>query len=192
MAAEEQRPSGWLPQSSPPGGGTNFHLAQQPDGRWVVDAIYIYGPEITPSTVQKTQLGKLGRALNLGVEWQLAIRRSVPKVGEHRIHLDQEHDGEFSLKELQDLAREAPAQLELQVHSADRPRLTRPTPDIEPDEFYKQVAAAYREYALQSRSPAKQIAAEAGSDVPVTTAHRWIREARRRGFLPPIRKGAVG
>lgn len=76
--------------------------------------------------------------------------------------------------------------------SADRPKLTRPAPGIDPDEFYRQVAAAYREYALQSRSPAKQIAAEDGPDVPVTTAHRWVREARRRGFLPPIRKGAVG
>ena len=29
-------------------------------------------------------------------------------------------------------------------------------------------------------------------DVPVTTAHRWVKEARRRGFLPPGRKGRRG
>jgi hypothetical protein len=192
MAVEEPRPSGWLPLASPPDGGTDFHVAQQEDGRWIVDAIYIYGPEITPSVVQKMPLGDLSRALNLGVEWQLAIRRSVPKVGDHRIHLDQERGKEFGLQELRALASKAPDQFDPRVNGVDRARLTRPARGMNPDDFYKQVAAAYREYALQSRSPAMQIAAEAGADVPVTTAHRWIREARRRGFLPPIRKGAVG
>jgi len=28
--------------------------------------------------------------------------------------------------------------------------------------------------------------------VPVTTAHRWVKEARRRGFLPPGQKGRRG
>jgi hypothetical protein len=30
------------------------------------------------------------------------------------------------------------------------------------------------------------------SDVPVGTVHRWILEARRRGFLPSARQGRVG
>ena len=28
--------------------------------------------------------------------------------------------------------------------------------------------------------------------VPVTTAHRWVKEARRRGFLPPGSPGKAG
>lgn len=70
-----------------------------------------------------------------------------------------------------------------------RKRLTRPD-GADPDEFYPLVARAYFEYAPKTRAPAKEIAAEAG--VPVATAHRWIREARRRGFLPPARKGKAG
>jgi len=71
----------------------------------------------------------------------------------------------------------------------ERPRLTRPD-GLAPDEFYSRVAAAYSEYAPRTRAPAKEIAAEA--KVPITTVHRWIREARRRGFLPPARKGKAG
>src|SRR5205085_5015354 len=63
--------------------------------------------------------------------------------------------------------------------SPERPRLTRPD-GAAPEEFYPRVAAAYAQYAPRTRAPAKQIATEAG--VPVTTAHRWIREARRRGY----------
>jgi len=28
--------------------------------------------------------------------------------------------------------------------------------------------------------------------VPVSTVHRWVKEARRRGFLPPGRPGRSG
>lgn len=52
------------------------------------------------------------------------------------------------------------------------------------------LSRAYGEYVAESNAPAKEIAGEAG--VPVTTVHRWIREARRRGFLPPARKGRAG
>ncbi len=38
--------------------------------------------------------------------------------------------------------------------------------------------------------PAVELAEVNG--VPVTTAHRWVKEARRRGFLPPGRKGRRG
>lgn len=75
------------------------------------------------------------------------------------------------------------------AESPERPRLTRPD-GAAPEEFYPRVVAAYAEYAPQTRAPAREIATEAG--VPVTTAHRWIREARRRGFLPLARKGKAG
>lgn len=59
-----------------------------------------------------------------------------------------------------------------------------------PDGFYQQVAAAYSEAVLATSKPAKVLAEEAG--VPVGTVHRWIREARRRGHLPPARRGRAG
>jgi hypothetical protein len=73
-----------------------------------------------------------------------------------------------------------------------RERITRP-PRNDPGEleaFYRRVGIAYRTYARMGQHPAPSIAMEA--DVPVTTVHRWVREARRRGHLPPGRQGQVG
>jgi hypothetical protein len=50
-----------------------------------------------------------------------------------------------------------------------------------PDEFFAEVAARHRLLRVTTRSPASVFAAEA--DVPIATAHRWIREARLRGLL---------
>ncbi|WP_412538456.1 hypothetical protein R8Z50_21690 [Longispora sp. K20-0274] len=59
-----------------------------------------------------------------------------------------------------------------------------------PDEFYRDVARAYRDLAQSSHRPAAELATANG--VPATTAHRWVKEARRRGFLPPGRPGKAG
>jgi len=73
---------------------------------------------------------------------------------------------------------------------AEAPRLTRPD-GTDPETFYRRVAEAYTAaVAKGTRKVAPTLAAEAG--VPVPTVHRWIAEARRRGFLPPARKGRAG
>ena len=54
------------------------------------------------------------------------------------------------------------------------------------DDFYRRVSDAYLEAMMTTRAVAPVLAAEA--DVPVRTVHGWIREARRRGFLPPARQ----
>jgi hypothetical protein len=59
-----------------------------------------------------------------------------------------------------------------------------------PDLFYRDVADAYLTLAQASPRPAGDLADRHG--VPVTTAHRWVKEARRRGFLPPGRPGTSG
>lgn len=59
-----------------------------------------------------------------------------------------------------------------------------------PDEFYREIADVYLDLAQASPRPASDLAESNG--VPVTTAHRWIKEARRRGFLPPGRPGKAG
>lgn len=64
-----------------------------------------------------------------------------------------------------------------------RARLQRPPAAGGGEEFYAQVAAAYLETLERTRAVAPALAAEA--EVPVATVHRWILEARRRGFLPP-------
>lgn len=67
--------------------------------------------------------------------------------------------------------------------------LTRPD-GSDPEGFARRVAEAYNAATITTASPAKVLAEEAG--VPVTTVHRWIREARQRGALPPARKGRAG
>lgn len=59
-----------------------------------------------------------------------------------------------------------------------------------PDTFYQEVATVYRTYAQTSTGPARDIADQRG--VPISTAHRWVKEARRRGFLPPGHPGKIG
>jgi hypothetical protein len=70
-----------------------------------------------------------------------------------------------------------------------RKPLTRPD-GSNPDAFYRQVAEAYRDVVQKNRKVAVALAEEAG--VPVGTVHRWILEARRRGFLPSARQGRAG
>ncbi len=59
-----------------------------------------------------------------------------------------------------------------------------------PDVFYREVADVYLDFAQDSPRPACDLADQHG--VPVSTAHRWVKEARRRGFLPPGRPGKSG
>jgi hypothetical protein len=60
-----------------------------------------------------------------------------------------------------------------------------------PDTFYRKVAAAYTRLAHEHRPPA-QVLADVNR-VPKSTVVRWIREARRRGFLAPAGgKGRIG
>lgn len=58
------------------------------------------------------------------------------------------------------------------------------------DAFYHSVAVAYSGLAGRSRRPAQELAAI--NDVPASTVHRWVKEARRRGLLGPGRRLAAG
>ena len=59
-----------------------------------------------------------------------------------------------------------------------------------PDAFYVAVAAVYRQLAATSPRPVADLARD--NAVPVTTAQRWVKEARRRGMLGPGRPGKAG
>jgi hypothetical protein len=59
-----------------------------------------------------------------------------------------------------------------------------------PDAFYRAVAGAYRHLAAVTPRPVAELAG--ANDVPVTTAQRWVKEARRRGLLAPGRPGKAG
>ncbi|MFH0244445.1 hypothetical protein ACGRHY_18975 [Streptomyces sp. HK10] len=70
-----------------------------------------------------------------------------------------------------------------------RERLARPD-GTNPEEFYAHVASAYHDVVQRTSAVAPVLAEEAG--VPVATVRRWIQESRRRGFLPPARRGRAG
>jgi hypothetical protein len=59
-----------------------------------------------------------------------------------------------------------------------------------PDEFYATVASTYRHLVTATARPVAELAD--ANEVPRTTAHRWVKEARRRGMLPPGRPGKAG
>jgi hypothetical protein len=58
------------------------------------------------------------------------------------------------------------------------------------DDFLEQLAAAYTELIAYKQPPAPAIAEQTES--PIRTVHRWVAEARKRGKLPPGKKGRVG
>jgi hypothetical protein len=71
-----------------------------------------------------------------------------------------------------------------------RPKLRVKDPGTrrKPDKFYAQVAEVYLAQASISDRPAKDLAEANG--LPVTTVHRWLKEARNRGLLRlPASKG---
>ena len=79
-------------------------------------------------------------------------------------------------------------------HSLQRPRMRLkdvPAAGARGDGFYRSVGELYR-WCIGNgvRNPARAIAD--ANAVPVTTVHGWIRDARRRNFLPPARRGKVG
>ena len=53
------------------------------------------------------------------------------------------------------------------------------------DDFYLQVAGAFSVASAMGQRPAVRIADANG--VPVSTVHRWVKEARRRGVMGPAR-----
>jgi hypothetical protein len=59
-----------------------------------------------------------------------------------------------------------------------------------PDAFYDAVASTYRHLAATSSRPVADLAD--ANDVPLTTAQRWVKEARRRGLLAPGQRGKSG
>ncbi|MDQ0308243.1 hypothetical protein J2S46_002799 [Kitasatospora herbaricolor] len=73
--------------------------------------------------------------------------------------------------------------------ASTRVALTRPT-GMDPEDFYGRVAEAYNDVVQRTNAVAPALAEEAG--VPVATVRRWIQESRRRGFLPPARRGRAG
>ncbi|MGH3872064.1 MAG: hypothetical protein ACRDSR_11220 [Pseudonocardiaceae bacterium] len=154
----------------------------------MITDIYLHTADgLTPTALRGLSLSRLEAELNVATSPHPTVASAeIPTLAAIYDAASPEADGtpEPTLAQLRARTpdRGAPAR-------PPRSRLTRPEV-TGPDEFYVSVAAAYAEHAPRTRAPAKKIASEAG--VPITTAHRWIREARRRGFLPPAQRGKAG
>ncbi|MGE4164029.1 MAG: hypothetical protein AB7G23_20065 [Vicinamibacterales bacterium] len=81
---------------------------------------------------------------------------------------------------------------DLTVASPDGEDLLLEIPERRPfgDAFYRSVAEVYRRAAALHRGPAAVLAEANG--VPVSSVHSWVKEARRRGFLPAGIRGRAG
>ena len=126
---------------------------------------------ITPGLLRKVPLGRLEAIANTGGTAE-AIRRALSGQGAaDRGHVHYVRPGAL-------------------LRPPD-PRLDVPAARPYPDSFYEQVAKVYVELVqLGVQGPAPVIAA--ANDVLVTRVHGWIREARKRGFLPTATPGKMG
>lgn len=68
--------------------------------------------------------------------------------------------------------------------------LIRPPDGRISNEFLENLAEMYRWAVESGKAPAPAIANTANA--PVRTVHRWVAEARKRGFLPPAIRGKAG
>lgn len=174
----------WLTVRGVPG-VDGLHLeCETRDGRLVVVGAYLHGPEITPSVLREIPLGRIAAM------W-LVPEEFVPEPGTSFRWTRGLADPTVS--ELRTAAEElGEARRSLRRRPARRPatRLNELREGGLNDEFFAELAKVYREATAETRAPAKLIADELG--IPVGTVHRWVREARLAGALPPARKGAAG
>ena len=154
-------------------------IEPDPDGRLALTGLFVEGP-LSADLLRAIPLGRIEAAANA----QLVVNPDVvpptstraPATGPPEALVGGWETGDAVLVERPPSRRKVHPE-----HTARRGR---------PDSFYDAVAAAYRDLARRSSRPAAELAE--AHEVPVTTAHRWIKEARRRGFLAPGRPGKAG
>ncbi len=164
------------------------------EGRAVVKRMIILGGAIDSATLRAIPIGRVESVLNppkLGPPpgvFKAVDAEVLSELAERGILFPEELaaiDAALdSFERKSPLSQQSPAS-----RGNQREPLSRPD-GSDPDGFSRRVAEAYGEAVATTAHPAKRLAEEAG--VPVTTVHRWIREARQRGFLPPARKGRAG
>jgi len=161
------------------------HLYAEDDGgRGEIDGLVIKGPTLTTERLRAVPLARIETLANTNPDFR------------PHIHGTDQHQISDAFDEVERRANgvmhaNAGRKAEEFDRKAREPRAPLTRPDgSNPDAFYRQVAEAYREMVQTHRNVAVALAEEA--NVPVGTVHRWVMEARRRGFLPPARQGRVG
>jgi len=158
-------------------------LAVADGGRLVLSGLRVDGPP-TAELLRSIPVGRIEAAANaqLSVVDDRVVAEPVRwRDGRPPVTAELATRGWETTDPQQAVRRPAPAPAARELDEGRRGR---------PDAFYRDVASTYRHLASASPRPAAELAE--ANRVPVTTAHRWIKEARRRGFLPPGRPGKAG
>lgn len=180
---------GWVTRPGPENTRVHMRIGRNESGQFVVTDVFVHGEHVTAAVLRGIQPSRVESIARLGDdEREQANAHGKPVTLTVPLLLaDAAYRGPDDSITLAELRRRSVG-LETEEEN-DRPRLGRPD-GSEPNVFYASVAAAYRDYAKTTKAAAARIAEEA--DVPVSTAHRWVREARRRGFLPAGQRGKTG
>lgn len=157
-------------------GRAYVRFAVSSSGRLVVAELRVVAPDgVSAEMLRRVPLGRIEAMVN-SPELADAIRGDVEAASETEREIG---PGAGELKDHE----------EMEVHVRRRTRrdlkLRIPSERRRPDEFYRQVAVAYATAAQTTRGAAQAVAA--ANDVPVSTVHRWMKEARRRGVAGAAR-----
>ena len=177
--------SGWVlvRLDVPESHGLFVRFRRSDTGRFVPSQILFQSKEaIDSETVRRLPIARIEATVN-----SQPIREEVMKRLDEPVELRFE-DGRL-------VFQMPPEEAEKRLARARRKRSAKLPADLlskprRPDRFYQLVGEAYEQLAAETNRPAAELAEANG--VPLTTAHRWVKEARRRGFLPPGQKGRRG
>ncbi|MGW6263404.1 hypothetical protein [Streptomyces sp. NPDC055085] len=192
MLLQETGAPGWAEVAIPDVAPRILIKVAEKDGRWVVANLLVVGEVLDSATLKAIPVARIESLLNtrsVGAALlmrQMGMTEDRPKwLSSYRAEFKQVDDAlaSYFSSEPQPSAPSATGS------PSRREPLTRPD-GTDPESFYRKVAEAYNDAVRETSAPAKVLAEEAG--VPPATVHRWIAESRRRGFLPPARKGRAG
>lgn len=164
--------------------GSEIAARLEPDdeGRFEVKELYVrtLGKRVDSVAVHEIRPDRLARLLNL------------PKY-QRRLHLTLVRPGvDFAsaiAAAVDDVGGQGPG--DLPIFSTRRRRRVQKQPHARtPQRFYRDVANAYRAAVELGEPPHQFISAEA--DVSEHTAHWWIKESRRLGYLGKAQPGRTG
>lgn len=164
------------------------------EGRGVVTALVLLGESLDSATLRAIPVGRIESAINhpqFGWGGGLRIDAAALREFADRGVLFPDEFGQIdaALTTYVEKAPDSGHGGKVTRRKSARKPLRRPD-GSDPEGFYRTVADAYNDAVLTTAAPAPVLAEEAG--VPVGTVHRWIREARRGGYLPPAKKGRAG
>lgn len=168
---------GWVAWAAPDFPGTAWvRFVDQADRLVPVDVVVSGDGGVTANLLRQVPLGRLEAFAN-GAGTAKRLRAQLNRPGAP--------DVRAGLRKPRQRGSDDPLHSEIKLLL----ELVAPGP-VAGDAFYQNIADIYENLHAITKAPTTTIAEAV--DVPVSTAKRWVREARKRGFLPPARQGKAG